>query len=423
MSEDIKVTDGTVLESLNNKADRDLLNLTEEGEKHFLNKSQITNCLLEVPQRINLELTDSGLTLKAGSVVIVPNGADGYKEVTVASDMTMTLTAFTGSEQFMLFYNDTDTGAFAGRRLASQVGSGTATPTSGHWNFYNTNDNLVYVVASSELRDYRSSLPLGLITVTDGTITSIDQVFNGIGYIGSTVWVDKGVKGLIPDGRNADGSLKNIEWTNSSFSVLTHGTSDSSGAIQAVRIGQDGMGWYRTHTTYWQEEEPVAMSGLQRWYKPSDNIWRERNASNAWYNVQPVLLSEYTVTKGVISDFNPKETFMAVDYNGKAEISAWSMPSSRYINLTLGASGTTYTAPANGWFYLVKTSSAANQYLNLYNKTACWLGMGCNSSASGQQIRVYVPVKKGDGAYVSYTMGGSNTTYDGFSFIYAEGAK
>ena len=27
------------------------------------------------------------------------------------------------------------------------------------------------------------------------------------------------------------------------------------------------------------------------------------------------------------------------------------MPSSRYIDLTLGASGSTYTAPANGWFF------------------------------------------------------------------------
>ena len=42
-------------------------------------KSQITNCLLEVPQRIKLELNDGVLTLKAGSQVIVPNGfeADG----------------------------------------------------------------------------------------------------------------------------------------------------------------------------------------------------------------------------------------------------------------------------------------------------------------------------------------------------------
>jgi hypothetical protein len=36
-------------------------------------------------------------------------------------------------------------------------------------------------------------------------------VFDGIGYIASTIWVDKGVKALIPYGRNDDGTLKNIE--------------------------------------------------------------------------------------------------------------------------------------------------------------------------------------------------------------------
>ena len=100
-----------------------------------------------------------------------------------------------------------------------------------------------------------------------------------------------------------------------------------------------------------------------------------------------------------------------------------SMPSDRYIDLSLGASGSTYTAPANGWFYVVKTSSASNQYLNIYNTTSSWICMGNNTSASGQQLRVYVPVKKGDAAYVSYNMGGKNDKYDLFRFIYAEGDK
>ena len=75
------------------KANKDLDNLTEAGEKHFVNKSQITNCLLEVPQRIKLELNDGVLTLKAGSEVIVPNGfeADGttpkFDYVDIESDV------------------------------------------------------------------------------------------------------------------------------------------------------------------------------------------------------------------------------------------------------------------------------------------------------------------------------------------------
>lgn len=47
------------------KANSDLSNLTEAGEKHFLNKSQITNCLLEAP---------NGVATYSGNVVTVPTG-------------------------------------------------------------------------------------------------------------------------------------------------------------------------------------------------------------------------------------------------------------------------------------------------------------------------------------------------------------
>ena len=56
---------------------------------------------------------------------------------------------------------------------------------------------------------------------TTGTV-SVSQVFNGMGYIGSTVWVDKGVKGLIPNGRNEDGSLNNEEVTTDKLYIYTY---------------------------------------------------------------------------------------------------------------------------------------------------------------------------------------------------------
>lgn len=47
------------------KANSDLSNLTEAGEKHFLNKSQVTNCILEAP---------NGVATYSGNVVTVPAG-------------------------------------------------------------------------------------------------------------------------------------------------------------------------------------------------------------------------------------------------------------------------------------------------------------------------------------------------------------
>lgn len=92
-------------------------------------------------------------------------------------------------------------------------------------------------------------------------------------------------------------------------------------------------------------------------------------------------------------------------------------PSSRYEDLTLGASDTQYTAPANGWFVLSKSTAATNQVLSIRNDTT---GFSVNSycPASGQVMRLHLPCKKNDVIAVGYTASGATNF---FRFIYAEG--
>jgi hypothetical protein len=109
-----------------------------------------------------------------------------------------------------------------------------------------------------------------------------------------------------------------------------------------------------------------------------------------------------------------------VDYSDKAEVSSWSMPSSEYIDLTLGASGSTYTAPANGWVMLYKNASASGQYIwmQTVHGDITIYDLASYSSTSGGVLRITIPVKKGDNCVVAYTAGG---TTGRFRFIYAEG--
>jgi hypothetical protein len=91
-------------------------------------------------------------------------------------------------------------------------------------------------------------------------------------------------------------------------------------------------------------------------------------------------------------------------------------PSSRHEDLTLGASGTTYKAPANGYAYVNKESTASGQYVNIYDGTVA--SHRNISSASGQPILVLAPVLKGKNFKVEYTAAGTTKQ---FRFIYAEG--
>lgn len=95
------------------------------------------------------------------------------------------------------------------------------------------------------------------------------------------------------------------------------------------------------------------------------------------------------------------------------EAAAASMPSDQYINLTLGASGSTYIAPANGYFCVIANGLT---YLDIYTFSN---GPGLNTkNSTARYLRVFAPVKKGANAVVSYVGTPSGTV---FRFYYAEG--
>ena len=96
-----------------------------------------------------------------------------------------------------------------------------------------------------------------------------------------------------------------------------------------------------------------------------------------------------------------------------------SFPSDRYTNLSLGASNSNYTAPADGYFVFDKSSTSSNQYVALFNTTS---GVrSSNMSAGGSNpMSIFVPAKKNDTVNVQYNAGGNVID---FKFVYAEGAK
>ena len=92
------------------------------------------------------------------------------------------------------------------------------------------------------------------------------------------------------------------------------------------------------------------------------------------------------------------------------------MPSNKYIDLTLGASGSTYTAPANGWFRFIAQSTNTQGWGNIRN-TSSGVGMSCFTSISGQELRGFGLAKKGELMEFFY----GNINVSSFRFIYAEG--
>ena len=98
------------------------------------------------------------------------------------------------------------------------------------------------------------------------------------------------------------------------------------------------------------------------------------------------------------------------------------MPSDRYVDLTLPVSLSTITAPADGYIFFEKITTAANQYVALYVNapdSSAMYGANNDLPAANAYPFVLIPVKKGAVVTVEYNAAG---TYTIFRFIYANGS-
>lgn len=293
--------------------------------------NKISNCITYIPQNIKLELNNGTLTLKAGSKVYIPNGAGVFDVVTIASDIKYTYTYAPLSDSFvMLFINQSGT-AFVYSRLENSCFSGETQPNRNYINWYKTNENRMYSIGNNAtIAGYGFSFPIArVIQGSDGVTKSIDQVFNGFGYIGSTIFALPGVKGLIPNGRNADGSLKSIEFTVDEVKTFTNTFTNINDAHWLV----DSYG--------------VSINGAYSYNREQNFI----------YNLTTKTLTcEFAVSKtdsnSRITSFTPKTAFHAVDYNDAVKYSdretvvGWGMPDYSTVISSLNA-----TVPYDSFVY------------------------------------------------------------------------
>ena len=382
-----------------------------------------TNCITEIPQDIKLELNNGVLTLKAGSKVYVPDGknTDGslkFDEVVI--DTNKTLTNSYGNTYTNIAIGVRGNGNLYGDVMSTRWCSGATdilSSLTGTHLWYDTTNNIVKVMQGTTQVD-TISLPICLMTNKGGEgFKSIAQVFNGFSYIGSTVFALPGVKGLIPNGRNEDGSLKNIEWRNSE--VVTKTTTWSGNDADIMMYS----GYINI----------VSKDSVK--YNPNEN--RNYNTSSG-NNFPATFVGKTDVNDLKINLFKPKFSFRAVDQSdvvdgGKIATTCWvngyidsadfksyvsklGMPSGKYIDLTLGASGSNYTAPANGWFLFGKRSSGGSQYISISKFSQEFViswAVGGNHN-----LFVYAPAFKGETVATSYTTGGATQVA---RFYYAQG--
>lgn len=132
-------------------------------------------------------------------------------------------------------------------------------------------------------------------------------------------------------------------------------------------------------------------------------------------------LSNLSAAGQTIIDDKAETDLSNLSTAGKEVVSNLPMPSISAEALTVGTSGTSYTATANGWFcFSSTTASASRSHLSIaLNGVTQHLGMVVAEYTGSAGNKVFCPVAKGDSVTVYY----SNTNSVEGYFIYAEGDK
>ena len=303
------------------------------------------------------------------------------------------------SGQFMLFINAAGNYIYDCPINQTESGTSTSAMTGA---YYRTDTNYLYPNNDSSLGSY--SLPIAIISKTGTTIDSIDQVFNGLGFIGSTVYVLPGVKAYTPKGTTIEGTL--YEEPITTTSVLTKTLTSTSGQRKIVLSATS------LEVFQFMYSEPI--SGYIT-YQEEENY----NYASLNKYVGAIIGDVIYDNNSKISSFSPYYVFRAVDYNDKNFIAHQSLPSSQYTDLTLPATGNTLIMPADGYLTIAKAIGAASEYLTVINNTNN-LALAAYPTSVGYSARVYLPVSKNDVITVNYSASGS-TLY--CRLVYSNGSK
>lgn len=394
--------DGGTIPEVNTDTNQQVLsndgtNLSWRNEQVGYN--QITNCITEIPQDIKLEINNGIITLKAGSKVYNGNGVlkttttdissvnanyDGQVLIALSKDFDVLLTGFVPGE------------------TVSEL----PTSTASFKIYYNTTDKKCYLDTTDGWQE--CSLPIALGTSTVSSWVSIDQVFNGFGFVGSTIFALPGIKGLSPNGND---SLTGIKKNNiiSIENILTYTCPNITANVildlyaNKIAINSQAFDKPTIDLIFFDEINNYNYAGLGI----SNDIW----------------VGSARIENGKIVLFNPKHPISLVDKNNSSWVAQQAMPSKKYINLELGISDTVYTAVANGYIQLVKQATDANQYLvaydtNLPSTTVDENTIAIKWSTSGVNDVLYFPVRKGQQFIIGYTFGGQTIA---FRLIFAQG--
>ena len=211
------------------KANVGLDNLSEAGQMIVdTQNGTISNCILEIPQNIKMEISGSNVIIKSGSTLV--DSGSTYTTFTLTSDFTTDFSSTPNGDWFLMLSRGTGGVLRSVGQQVNKTVSGATDSLAGttYHTWFDTENKIIkrYGNNTDPTVYERGCYPCAIINVTSGVPSFAkdskgrDMIFNGAGFIGHHAFVYPNVKALIPNEHNSDGSLKSFEYTTNSLKIV-----------------------------------------------------------------------------------------------------------------------------------------------------------------------------------------------------------
>ena len=365
----------------------------------------------------------------------VGSGQPKFDEVVISKDITADTKAYSG----LYCYNTA--GWFS--ILKDTVSGSSFNSPSSLQGWYDTANNIIKRYHPSVGWQQPFSFPICKVTSDGNSITSVDQIFDWCGFIGSTAFVLPGVKGLKSNGIKADGTYNNIEVETKSVLLNNY---DYQTTNQQFGLSENGNFIWRTDKYYSKPTAPT-LTAYSIWHNITDNFnyYTGLDTSTGWvkttgydFNVVNSIStdSSFKITSLIPVTVQPLSTGITISnvYKGSTLVYENKLPAGQIVFEQAAAGSYSVTLPKTQNYRLIMVggggggaSGGSGHYTN-YNA----------GGGSGGYVEVIVKLDKGSytvsvgaigthgagsSAGLYYGTAGGNTTAFGFTAGGGQGGR
>lgn len=218
-------------------------------------------------------------------------------------------------------------------------------------------------------------------------------------------------------GKYVPESLPNIKGTlnNSIFN-----TSDGDGVFTVTTASSGDGGGYDLNKK--KRSLSFSASDSSSSYQDSAPVQQRATQMYLYFYVGNYTQEAIEQTAGLNAElFNSKADIdlSNVTNVGTSKVAGWAMPSDTYVDLTLGADGASYTAPANGYFCFYRIQNGKVGYTKLTNSTTGFVSETRNTIDKAGN-GAWIMARKNDVVTLNYD---GATTLRQWRFYYAQGSE